>query len=227
MGALAQGRAVSAARRLCERLGLRVRLAPEGGCCGALFRHNGFPEVADRLGALWARRPGEPPLVGLASACVAELRECDRGSVLELCDYLFRCTPLDRLDLAPLPGRVLIHEPCSHSNLLKDTGAVYRLLRRVPGLDVQPLPGNDGCCGAAGTYLLDQPALSRRLLAPKLAALAGLAPDYLATTNPGCALHLAAGIREAGLAVQVCHPAELLWKSAGRSAKGHGPSAEE
>lgn len=222
MGALAQGRAISAARALCERLGLRVRIAPEAGCCGALFRHNGFPQEADRVSAPWARRPGEPALVGLASACIAELRECDPGTVLELCDYLDRDAPLERIVLAPLSGRVLVHEPCSHRNLLKGTGAVYRLLRRVPGLDVQPLPGNDGCCGAAGTYLLDQPVLSGRLLAPKLAVLAERAPDYLVTTNPGCALHLAAGVRGAGLRIRVCHPVELLWQSA----KDQGPRAE-
>jgi glycolate oxidase iron-sulfur subunit len=116
----------------------------------------------------------------------------------------------------------LVHEPCSHRNLLKDTGAVYRLLARIPGLDAQPLPGNAACCGAAGTYLLDQPEMAGALLAPKLAALAELAPAYLVTTNPGCALHLAAGIEEAGLAIQVCHPVELIWESA----EGRGPSGE-
>lgn len=212
-GSLTQGRAFAATRALCEHLGLRVRVAPEAGCCGALFRHNGFPEEAARSRAAWIRHPGDPPLVGLASACVAELRECNGTSVLEICDYLDRRAPLDRIAFAPLSGRVLVHEPCSHRYLLKDSVAVYRLLGRIPGLDAQALPGNDRCCGAAGTYLLGQPALSRALLAPKLAALRELGPNYLVTTNPGCALHLAAGIREAGLRVRVCHPTELLWQS--------------
>jgi glycolate oxidase iron-sulfur subunit len=223
MGGLAQGTAVVAARALCEGLGLRVRIAAEPGCCGALFRHNGFPAEADARRAVWTRGPRELPLVGLASACVAELREGVEGRpVLELCDFLDRLAHLDRLSLAPLPGRVLVHEPCSHRNLLKDTGAAYRLLGLIPQLDVQPLPGNAVCCGAAGTYLLDQAAMAESLLADKVAALAGQPPRYLVTTNPGCALHLAAGIRAAGLDIEVCHPVELLWESA----KDQGPSAD-
>ena len=105
---------------------------------------------------------------------------------------------------------MLVHEPCSHRHLLGGNGAVYRLLRRIPGLDVQPLAGNQTCCGAAGTYLLQQPAMAGALLADKLAAIAAAAPDLIVTTNPGCALHLIAGVCEAGLAVEVCHPVELL-----------------
>lgn len=219
MGGLAQGRAIAAARNLCEGLGLRVRVAGEPGCCGALFRHNGFPVEADSRRAAWSRGPSDPPLVGLASACVAELREgAQSRQALELCDFLDRLAPLDRLSLHPLPGRALVHEPCSHRNLLRDTGAIYRVLGRIPELDVQSLPGNATCCGAAGTYLLDQPAMAQALLASKLAALAEQAPDFLVTTNPGCALHLAAGVREAGLGIEVCHPVELLEKQ--RVARG-------
>ena len=211
MGGLAQGPAIAAARALCKGLGLRVRVAAEPGCCGALFRHNGFPVEADARRATWARGPSDPPLVGLASACVVELREgAHSRQALELCDFLYRLAPLDRLSLRPLPGRALVHEPCSHRNLLKDTGAIYRVLGLIPELDIQPLPGNATCCGAAGTYLLDQPAMAQALLASKLAALAEQPPDFLVTTNPGCALHLAAGIREAGLAIEVCHPVELI-----------------
>jgi len=220
-GGLAQGRAIAAARNLLEVMGLQVRIARDPGCCGAMFRHNGFPNDADRSRAAWERQPGAPLLVGLASACVAELREGGKDlDALELCDYLDRLAPTRRVTFAPLKGRVLVHEPCSHRNLLKDTSAVYRVLGRIPGLDVQPLPGNVACCGAAGTYFLDQPAMAKALLAPKLAALATSPPAYLVTTNPGCALHLSAGIQEAGLAIQVCHPVELLDTQRVRSSEG-------
>jgi glycolate oxidase iron-sulfur subunit len=103
-----------------------------------------------------------------------------------------------------------VHEPCTLRNVLHGAPAAYALLRRVPGLEVEPLPGNERGCGAAGTYFLSQPENADRLREPKIAALRALAPRYLATTNVGCALHLAAGAREAGLDVEVVHPVQIL-----------------
>ncbi len=56
--------------------------------------------------------------------------------------------------------------------------------------------------------------MAAALLADKLRGLATSAPDLIVTTNPGCALHLIAGLREAGLAVKLCHPVELLARQA-------------
>jgi len=210
-GALAQGHAVAAARTLCARLGLRVRVPAQPACCGALLRHNGLPREGDERRDANARRPGDPPLVGLASACVAELREAPGSAeTWEICDWLAQRPELTGLESRPRAGRVLVHEPCSHRNLLGGNAAVYQLLRRIPGLEVLPLPGNERCCGAAGTYLLQQPDLAAALLADKLAGLTVRPADLIVTTNPGCALHLSAGMREAGLAVEVCHPLEVL-----------------
>ena len=66
------------------------------------------------------------------------------------------------------------------------------------------------CCGAAGTYNLTHPEMSRAVLARKLDALEAADPDYIATGNPGCLMQLAAGVRERGLRAEVVHPVELL-----------------
>jgi glycolate oxidase iron-sulfur subunit len=210
-GASAQGGAIEAMHTLCEQLGLRVRIAPEAVCCGAMQRHNGFPEAADRAREQCAQIHGGRPLVGVSSACVAELREHPvLARTWEVCDYLDRQTWPDTLVPAPLKQRVLVHEPCSHRRLLGGNAAVYRLLARIPGLEVAPMPDNERCCGAAGTYLLQQPEMAAALLDDKLPHIRDLKPDIIVTTNPGCALHLFAGVRESGLAIEVCHPVELI-----------------
>ncbi|WP_148217423.1 (Fe-S)-binding protein [Allochromatium vinosum] len=210
-GASAQGGAIAATRLVCERLGLRVRIASEAVCCGAMQRHNGFPEAADRAREQCAQVHGGRPLVGASSACIAELREHPAlTQAQEVCDYLDRRTWPDALVLTPLARRVLVHEPCSHRRLLGGNAAVHRLLARIPGLEVAPLPDNDRCCGAAGTYLLQQPEMAAALLDDKLIHIRDLKPDIIVTTNPGCALHLLAGVRESGLAIEVCHPVELI-----------------
>ena len=210
-GETMQGAALTATIALCERLGQRVRRIPEAVCCGAMQRHNGFPEAADRARDHCAQLHGGRPLVGVASACVAELRDHpELAATAEVCDYLDRQPWPETLQLRPLAQRVLVHEPCSHRRRLGGNAAVYRLLARIPELTVAPLPDNARCCGAAGTYLLQQPTLAATLLDAKLHPLRTLKPDVLVTTNPGCALHLLAGVRESGLMIEVCHPVELL-----------------
>jgi glycolate oxidase iron-sulfur subunit len=58
--------------------------------------------------------------------------------------------------------------------------------------------------------MLTQPEMAQRLLADKITHLKHLSPDILVTANIGCALHLAAGIREAGLNIEILRPAALL-----------------
>lgn len=212
--------ALTATRRVLSRIGWRVQAPPEQVCCGAMHRHNGFPQEADRRLARNAARDGGRPLVGVSSACVAELRtDPHLAGTWEICRFLDRHWPAD-LKPAPLQARVAVHEPCSQRNLLQDAGAAYDLLRRIPGVIPVPLPENAVCCGAAGTHLLSHPALGRELLAPKLTHLRALGVDLLVTTNTGCALHLAAGVREAGLPLQVLHPVELLARQLGEASPG-------
>lgn len=212
MGTAAQGPALQAALQVFDRIGLRAFVSDRPACCGAMLRHNGLPADADQRRSACFRPESRVPLVGLASACVAELREGPPGAAdaVEICELLDRGSLLSGLELLPLPRRVLVHEPCSHRNLLGGNAAVHRLLSRIPGLEVDALTGNSRCCGAAGTYMIQQPAMAESLLADKSKAIARAAPDIVVTTNAGCALHLAAGIREAGLRVEVCHPVELI-----------------
>jgi glycolate oxidase iron-sulfur subunit len=215
MGGLTQGHAVAALRTLCERMDLSMSIPESFGCCGALSRHAGFPADADAMRRAQTRAPGAPPLAGLASACVAELRAApESADTWELCDFLDARASLERLRFQTLNLRVAVHEPCTHRNLLGGNGAVHRLLERIPGLEILPLP-DTRCCGAAGLYMLEQTELADALLDDKVAAISALALDAVVTTNGGCALHLLGGLRAARSSALVCHPVELLVRSLG------------
>ena len=58
--------------------------------------------------------------------------------------------------------------------------------------------------------MLTQPVMANALLKDKLEHLQRLAPDLLATSNIGCALHLGAGLRAQDLGVTVLHPVALI-----------------
>lgn len=207
----AQPGAIEASMRVLEGLGFEVRIPKGQTCCGALHRHNGRPEGADRRLNRNARAFTGLTTIGLASACSAELRvHPELSTTQDLCRFLADHDWPARVHLAPLPQRVAVHVPCSQRNRLGDEDAAFALLRRIPAITLVPLADNPFCCGAAGTYLLQRPILSRALLAPKIGDLAALQAPILVTTNTGCALHLAAGTREAGLRIEVLHPVELI-----------------
>jgi glycolate oxidase iron-sulfur subunit len=84
------------------------------------------------------------------------------------------------------------------------------LLRHIPGLQVATLPASIRCCGAAGSYMIDHPYMANALRNDALDAIAASQPTALLTSNPGCALHLRAGLRSRGLDVEVLHPITLL-----------------
>ena len=129
---------------------------------------------------------------------------------MDISEFLSRQSwPLD-LFLRPFPQRVAVHDPCSLVNVLRQGGAPYRLLQRIPGIELIPLAENNRCCGAAGSHVVTEPAQADSLRKNKITALGSSGAQVLVSANIGCALHLAHGAREAGLAVEVMHPVALL-----------------
>jgi len=202
--------AIQASLELLQGLGYAVDIPAGQVCCGALYRHNGLPEEADELcernRQLTRRRPAAA-LITLASACQLELTEQQASSlpVHDIIDFLLELAQQGRFELAPLNARVAIHTPCTAGG---DRSA--RLLRLIPGVEPFELPDNAICCGAAGSYLLSQPTLSRALGRDKRALIEAARPNILVTGNTGCALQLRLQIAAAGLAVELLHPVELF-----------------
>jgi glycolate oxidase iron-sulfur subunit len=106
--------------------------------------------------------------------------------------------------------RVAYHSACSMQHGQRITNQPKALLAAA-GFTVLEVPEGHLCCGSAGTYNLLQPELAGRLLQRKLANIASLEPDLVASGNIGCQTQLAAGAT-----VPVVHTAELLdWATGG------------
>lgn len=137
------------------------------------------------------------------------------AKVMDIGAFLAMAEGWDGVKLKSLPHKIAVHEPCSLRNVLRGTAHAYTLLARIPDAQVVPLAGNDQCCGAAGTYFLDQPEMARALLRDKITMLAASGARYLATSNIGCAMHIASGLRETGPEIEVLHPVTLLARQMG------------
>ena len=202
-----------------NRLGYTVHVPLAQGCCGALHAHAGDAATAEGLTAINLNTfDGYQTVVHLATGCGAQLLEGfhENGPrVVELTRFLAEDDwPVAPTHLAAADGtplRVQIHLPCTARNVLRDTTAADDLLARLPGVTTEPLPGNAFCCGAGGDKMLTAPAQAAALRGPKLAEADG---DWLVSTNPGCALHLAAGLPP-GERARVTHPVALVARALG------------
>ena len=210
-----------AAIDLLTRLGYGVDVPPMQNCCGGLHLHGGEHAEAEHLAQKNVSAfSGTGTIVGVASGCGAVIKKYDQvlgdggkdmaSAYNDITTFLAGEDVLGPAEFAPLPAKVLVHEPCSHRNQLKQNELVYEILGRIPRLDIDALPDNGFCCGGAGSYSLSEPGLSQRMREPKLDALAELQPDYLVTTNIGCALHLKSGLAARNIPVEILHPVTLL-----------------
>ena len=210
--------ALRAAVALLEALGCRVTVPATQTCCGAMHQHAGLARPArDCASRNLAAFEGSAPIVGVASGCTAQLLDYAvlaeggagfAGRVRDIGAFVLAHPHFAALKFEPLPARVLLHTPCTLRNVVKQPDAVRRLLARIPQLEVEAL--DSACCGAAGSYFLAYPEMADALLEPKLARARASRPDVVLSSNVGCAMHLAAGLRREGLTARVAHPLELL-----------------
>jgi FAD/FMN-containing dehydrogenase/Fe-S oxidoreductase len=160
-----------AAIRVLEAGGYRVHVAApvlQGRplCCGRTFLSAGLVDEAKAEArrtletlAPWVERG--VPVVGLEPSCLFSFRDeftvmLPGTEVLAAHSYLFeefvaREVDAGRLALAlkPLAKKALLHGHC-HQKAFGAMPSVERVLRMVPGLDVQAVPGS--CCGMAGSF---------------------------------------------------------------------------
>lgn len=217
---LVEPQALAAGVRLLERLGCAVDVPRAQTCCGAIEQHAGLAAgargCAERNIAAFA---GTAPVLGVASGCTAELLEYRARStvpeaaafparVADLLAYVAAHPRQAQLRFKPLAARVLLHTPCTLRNVLRAGGAAPALLARIPDLRTEPI--DSACCGAAGSYFLSQPVTADALAAAAVAQVAAARPDYVLSANTGCAMHLEAALRRAGISVPVWHPLRLL-----------------
>jgi glycolate oxidase iron-sulfur subunit len=208
---------LAAARFLLEASGVAVFELAGTRCCGALPRHAGdidraAVESAATREAL--RETGVEVVLSCASGCHGDLRDqVAAGSALRVLDihaFLARDPGFAALRFRPFAARAALHLPCTQVNVVGATAPISDLLARIPQLEVLSLPEQPRCCGAAGSYFIEQPDFADRLQAQKLDQVAGLAPDLLLTTNIGCRIHLGNGLKARSSAIPVLHPLALL-----------------
>jgi glycolate oxidase iron-sulfur subunit len=199
-----------------NQLGFDVHIPAQQTCCGSIARQMGDAAEAAQLGKKnQAAFAAELPLISVASGCGAGLIDSlPQHNIVDISTFLLSCDWRDT-KIAAWAQPIYVQDPCTLRNVLHSQAAVYSLLKKIPGADIQPLPGNNQCCGGAGAYMLTQTAMATSLRNDKIAAIKAKEVSILATSNIGCSLHIAEGLREQNLNVTVLHPIQIIAQQMG------------
>jgi glycolate oxidase iron-sulfur subunit len=214
--------------------GAEVVVPRAAGCCGAIHHHNGAHHPAEQM----ARHNIDTflPKRGAGSVDFIATNIAGCGAMLREYDFLLRDDPeyaerakefsrrvrdisevLLHLGLPPMRHTVdetiTYHDACHLAHAQKVISQPRALLASIPGINMVPLPESDMCCGAAGTYNLQHPAMAQSLAARKLGNIAVTGATTCATGNVGCAMHIGSEAAARGQAVRIVHPVELLHRA--------------
>jgi len=218
MGSLLDHETVNAAIKVLTAAGFNVSIPERQTCCGALDLHDGDDRTSAQLAAINYDAFTDKNLdaiITIASGCGSHMQEEYRQDgfakkVVDISQFLVKSGINLGAQLMPLPATVCLHTPCSLKNVMREEQGALKLLQQIPEIKITQLPAAIQCCGSAGSYMLDHPLMAQALLNDLLGAALEHSPNYLVSSNIGCALHIAAGLREQGVALEVLHPVALI-----------------
>ena len=214
--------------RVLTTEGCRVAAPRAQGCCGALPLHAGHIDQARELarhniGVFEAA--GVDRIVTNAAGCGSAMKEygelfegdpqwAERARAIskKVRDVSQLLTELGepRAVRHPIPSRVVYHDACHLAHGQGVRSEPRALLQAIPGVELLTPVESDICCGSAGIYNLVQPEPAAELGRRKARNIAALAPDMIATGNPGCTLQIAAAAQALGHDWPIVHPIELV-----------------
>jgi L-lactate dehydrogenase complex protein LldE len=138
--------------------------------------------------------------------------------IFELSEFL-----IDRLGVedvgAYFPHKVTYHASCHGLRALHLGDRPYRLLAKVRGLELVPLPNIDRCCGFGGTFSVKNAEVSSAMLAVKLQDVASTGAEFCTALDNSCLMHLGGAMHRQYAGMKTIHMAEILSATEGSPAE--------
>lgn len=201
--------------RVLQKNGCEVVVPAAQGCCGALHAHAGRREQAralarNNIDALLQTK--FDAIISNTGGCGATLKEYhellehdaayhDRAkefvSKLKDVNEFLGSIELNS-KMGPVKRRVTYQDSCHLCHGQKVKVAPRKLLKAIPGLEFVEMPASDVCCGSAGVYNVVENEMAEEILVSKMRNVNSVAPEQIASSNPGCMIQLAAGSRKHG-----------------------------
>jgi L-lactate dehydrogenase complex protein LldE len=218
---------------LLERLGHEVVFPSDQTCCGQMHVNTGYqrealPLVRHHVGvfeeydavvapsgscvgsvrhqhAMVARAAGD--------AALAERAEAVAARTYELSELLVDVLGVEDVG-AYYPHRVTYHPTCHSLRMLRVDDKPLRLLRKVRGMTLTPLPEAEQCCGFGGTFALKNADTSTAMLADKMRTVLDTGAEVVTAGDSSCLMHIGGGLSRLRSGTRAVHLAEILASTA-------------
>jgi len=118
--------------------------------------------------------------------------------------------PAKKMGAVPISlRRVTFHDPCHLSRHQKLQAVAREALRSLPSIDFIEMKEADWCCGGAGSFAVEHPDLSLKILDRKIQNIISSGADTIVTTCPACLMQIRSGLKQRGSTIRALHLAEI------------------
>ncbi len=226
--ALAPGISYAAAHVLAAN-GVEVHIPPAQSCCGSILLHIGAEGQAQSLARqnFAAFPPDVDAIITTAAGCGSGIQDyallfkgqADVEQAAAFSDKVVDFSVyLAELGWRQPPAfarerRVVYQDACHLRHAQGIQRAPRQLLGQISNLRLLPIANAGDCCGSAGTYNIEQPAIAAELGRRKADAILAAAPELVVSGNIGCIMQLRQQLEQLGAALPVLHLAELFHKA--------------
>lgn len=192
--------------RVLSRNGVEVVVPENQTCCGGLAFHTGDRESVLKfaLKNLEAFPSDVDAIITNAAGCGSclheypllfkgtedfDLAERFAGLVLDVSVFLVK------LGISPPPElkkplTVVYQDACHLMHAQGIMREPRELLSKIPNLTIMPLPEAEFCCGSAGSYNIEQPAIAQELGNRKVRNILSTNAEGVVTGNIGCLIQI-------------------------------------
>lgn len=106
--------------------------------------------------------------------------------------------------------KITYHDPCHLKRFQNVSEEPRNILKQIPGVEFKEMKDADVCCGAAGTFCVSQPEISKAISSEKAQNILDTKADIVCTSCAGCQIGLYQGLIEKESEIPVYNPVELL-----------------
>lgn len=211
--------------RVLAKNGVEVIVPTDQGCCGSLMMHTGEDETARTLArALIKALPSDvDAVITNAAGCGSGMKEYgllfkdthDESKARALAAKVRDASELlAELDIEPpplpQPVKLAYHDACHLAHAQGIVDPPRRLLRTISNLTLIEIPEAELCCGSAGTYNVEQPALAGTIGERKANHIIETGAEAVAAGNIGCMVQIRTHLARLKRPIPVLHTIEIL-----------------